>query len=44
MHGDDKIETASSIMEKYSISALPVIDFENHIIGMVTSESISTLI
>jgi homoserine O-acetyltransferase/O-succinyltransferase len=44
VHGDDKIEIASSIMEKYSISALPVIDFENHIIGMVTSESISALI
>ena len=44
VHGDDKIEIASSIMDKYSISALPVIDFENHIIGMVTSESISALI
>ena len=43
VHGDDKIETASSIMEKYSISALPVIDSENRIIGMVTSESIMPL-
>jgi homoserine O-acetyltransferase len=40
----DKIETASSIMEDYSISALPVIDSENRVIGMVTSESISALI
>jgi len=40
----EKIETASSIMEKHSISALPVLDSENRIIGMVTSESISALI
>ena len=40
----EKIETASSIMEDYSISALPVIDSENRILGMVTSESISALI
>jgi homoserine O-acetyltransferase len=40
----DKIETASSIMEDYLISALPVIDSENRVIGMVTSESISALI
>lgn len=40
----DKIETASSIMEDYSISALPVINSENRVIGMVTSESISALI
>lgn len=40
----DKIETASSIMEDYSISALPVIDSETRVIGMVTSESISALI
>ncbi len=44
VHGDDKIETALSIMENYSISALPVIDLENHIIGMVKSDSISALI
>ncbi len=44
IHGSDKIETTSSIMENYSISALPVIDSENRIIGMVTSESISALI
>jgi len=44
IHGSDKIETASSIMENYSISALPVLDSEKRIIGMVTSESISALI
>jgi homoserine O-acetyltransferase len=44
VHGDDKIEAASSIMENYSISALPVIDLENRIIGMVTSDIISALI
>jgi len=40
----EKIEVASSIMEDYSISALPVIDSENRVIGMVTSETISALI
>lgn len=44
VHGEDKIETAFSIMENYSISALPVIDSENHVIGMVTNESISVLL
>ncbi|MGB9941087.1 homoserine O-acetyltransferase MetX [Methanosarcina sp.] len=44
VYSGEKIETASSIMEDYSISALPVIDSENRIIGMVTSESISALI
>ena len=45
VHGEDRIETALSIMENYSISALPVIDSENRcIIGMVTSESISALL
>ncbi|WP_440948153.1 homoserine O-acetyltransferase MetX [Methanosarcina sp. T3] len=41
---DERIEKASSIMEDYSISALPVIDSEHRIIGIVTSESISALI
>jgi homoserine O-acetyltransferase len=40
----EKIEAASSIMEDYSISALPVIDSENRVIGMITSETISALI
>jgi homoserine O-acetyltransferase len=40
---DERIEYASSIMEKHSISALPVIDCEKRILGMVTSESISAL-
>lgn len=44
VYAGEKIETASSIMEDYSISALPVIDSGNHVIGMVTSESISALI
>jgi homoserine O-acetyltransferase/O-succinyltransferase len=44
VHGEDKIETALSIMENYSISALPVTDSENRVIGMVTSESISALL
>lgn len=44
VYAGEKMETASSIMENYSISALPVIDSESRIIGMVTSESISALI
>ena len=44
VYSGEKIETASTIMEDFSISALPVIDSENRIIGMVTSESISALI
>jgi homoserine O-acetyltransferase len=44
VHGEDKIETAFSIMENNSISALPVIDSENHVIGMVSNESISVLL
>jgi len=43
VYEDERIEHASSIMEKYSISALPVIDCEKRILGMVTSESISAL-
>jgi homoserine O-acetyltransferase len=44
VYAGEKMETASSIMEDYLISALPVIDSENRVIGMVTSESISALI
>jgi homoserine O-acetyltransferase/O-succinyltransferase len=44
VYGEDKIETALSIMENHSISALPVIDSENRVIGMVASESINALL
>lgn len=44
VYEDERIEHASSIMEKHSISALPVIDCEHRVIGIVTSESISALI
>ncbi|KKG18176.1 homoserine acetyltransferase [Methanosarcina sp. 2.H.T.1A.6] len=44
VYEDERIEKASSIMEDYSISALPVIDSEHRVIGLVTSESISALI
>ncbi|MDY9924825.1 homoserine O-acetyltransferase MetX [Methanosarcina sp.] len=44
VYEDERIEKASSIMEEYSISALPVIDSEHRVIGIVTSESISALI
>jgi len=43
VYEDERIEHASSVMEKHSISALPVIDCEKRILGMVTSESISAL-
>lgn len=43
VYEDERIEHASSIMEKHSISALPVIDSEQRVIGIVTSESISAL-
>ncbi|AKB36478.1 Homoserine O-acetyltransferase [Methanosarcina siciliae C2J] len=44
VYEDERIEKASSIMDDYSISALPVLDSEHRIIGIITSESISALI
>jgi len=43
VYEDERIEHASSIIEKHSISALPVIDSDHRVIGIVTSESISAL-
>jgi len=31
-------------MEAHSISALPVIDSESHVIGLITSDAISMLV
>ena len=41
---DEPVEGAARKMEEHAISALPVIDSEQHVIGLVTSESISTLV
>lgn len=41
---DDPIESAAKKMEEHSISALPVVDEEQHVIGLITSDAISMLI
>jgi len=41
---DEPIESAAKKMEEHSISALPVVDEYNHLIGLITSDAISTLI
>jgi len=41
---DDPIESAAKKMEEHSISALPVIDENQHVIGLLTSDAISMLI
>jgi homoserine O-acetyltransferase len=41
---DEPIESAAKKMEEHSISALPVVDEDNHLIGLITSDAISTLI
>jgi homoserine O-acetyltransferase len=41
---DEPIESAAKKMEDHSISALPVVDEDDHIIGLITSDAISTLI
>jgi homoserine O-acetyltransferase len=41
---DELIESAAKKMEKHSISALPVIDEDQHLIGLITSDAISMLI
>jgi homoserine O-acetyltransferase/O-succinyltransferase len=41
---DDPIESAAKKMEEHSISALPVVDEEQHVIGLITSDGISMLI
>ena len=41
---DEPIEVAAKKMEENSISALPVVDSDQHLIGLITSDAISTLI
>jgi homoserine O-acetyltransferase len=41
---DEPIESAAKKMEEHSISALPVIDENQHVIGLITSDGISMLI
>ena len=41
---DEPIESAAKKMEEYSITALPVIDENQHVIGLITSDAISMLI
>ncbi|RLG22940.1 hypothetical protein DRN72_00400 [Methanosarcinales archaeon] len=41
---DDPIETVAHKLKKYKISAVPVVDSERHVIGMITSEDISKLL
>lgn len=41
---DELIETAAKKLEEHSISALPVADDKNRVIGLLTSDSISTLV
>jgi uncharacterized protein (DUF39 family)/CBS domain-containing protein len=40
---DEPIELAARKMDTYSISALPVVDKERHVIGMITSNDLSRL-
>jgi homoserine O-acetyltransferase len=40
----EPIEEAAKKMEEHSISALPVIDDEQHVIGIITSDALSTLV
>jgi homoserine O-acetyltransferase len=42
--GDETIEAAASRMEQHRISALPVIDQAQHVIGLISSDGLSTLI
>lgn len=41
---DEPIEAAAKKMEEHSISALPVVDADQHLIGLITSDAISTLV
>ncbi len=41
---DEPVEVAARKMEKHNISALPVVDAKNRIVGMVTSEDLSRLL
>ncbi|MEM2934630.1 MAG: CBS domain-containing protein, partial [Methanocellales archaeon] len=40
---DDPIDLAARKLEQYNISALPVIDKEHRVVGIITSEDLSKL-
>ncbi len=41
---DEPIEAAAKKMEEHAISALPVVDGEQHVIGLITADAISVLV
>jgi len=41
---DEPVEIAARKMEKYNISALPVVDAKMRVLGLVTSEDLSRLL
>jgi homoserine O-acetyltransferase/O-succinyltransferase len=41
---DESIEDAARKMEEHAISALPVVDTEQHVIGLITADAISVLV
>lgn len=41
---NDTVEAVAKKLEKHDISALPVVDEDNHVIGILTSDSISKLV
>ena len=41
---DELIEVAAKKLEEHSISALPVIDDQQHVIGLLTSDSLTSLV
>jgi homoserine O-acetyltransferase/O-succinyltransferase len=41
---DEPIEEAAKKMEEHAISALPVVDAEQHVIGLLTVDAISVLV
>ena len=40
----ETVESAAKKMEKHSISALPVIDDQQHLVGLITSDALSSLV
>ena len=41
---EDPIERAAKLMTEHNISALPVLDAEKKVIGMITSDGVSRLV
>ena len=41
---DEPVEDAARKMEEHAISALPVIDGDQHVIGLITADAISVLV